>query len=78
LERIVGRGGGILLATLLVSFFGKQKLLALGLEVAGLLAFFYAHFCGRLAYIYQNAGLYLQAMFQLGSGDPRAAWASGG
>jgi hypothetical protein len=77
-ERIVGRGIGILLGTLIVSFFGEQKLLALGLEVVGLLAFFYAHFCGRLAYTYQNAGLYLQAMLQLGDGDPRAAWVNGG
>jgi hypothetical protein len=77
-ERVVGRGAGILLGTLIVSLFGEQKLLALGLEVAGLLAFFYAHFCGRLAYTYQNAGLYLQAMLQLGDGDPSAAWVNGG
>ena len=44
----------------------------------GLLAFFYANFCGRLAYTYQNAGLYLQAMFQLGDGDPSVAWVNGG
>jgi uncharacterized membrane protein YccC len=49
IERIVGRGAGILLWTLVVSLLGEQKLLALGLEVAGLLALFYAHFCGRLA-----------------------------
>jgi uncharacterized membrane protein YccC len=55
-ERVVGRGAGILLGTLLVSLLGEQKLLALGLELAGLLAFFYAHFCRRLAYTYQNAG----------------------
>jgi hypothetical protein len=74
----VGRGAGILLGTLLVSFLGEQKLLALGLEVAGLLAFFYADYCGRLAYTYQNAGLYLQAMLQLGDGDPSNAWVNGG
>jgi len=77
-ERILGRGGGILLGTLIVSLFDEQKLLALGLEVVGLLAFFYAQFCGRLAYTYQNAGLYLQAMFQLGYGDPSVAWVNGG
>ncbi len=77
-ERIVGRGVGILLGTLIVGLFGEQKLLALGLEVVGLLAFFYAQFCGRLAYTYQNAGLYLQAMFQLGYGDPSVAWVNGG
>jgi uncharacterized membrane protein YccC len=77
-ERIVGRGGGILLGTLIVSLFGEQKLLALGLEIVGLLGFFYAHFCGRLAYTYFNAGLYLQAMLQLGDGDPSAAWVNGG
>jgi hypothetical protein len=78
IERIVGRGVGIFLGTLIVSFFGEQKLLALGLEVAALLAFFYAEFCGRLAYTYQNAGLYLQAMLQIGDGDPSAAWVNGG
>jgi uncharacterized membrane protein YccC len=78
IERIVGRAAGILLGTLVVSFFGEQKLFALGLEVAGLLAFFYAHFCGRLSYTYQNAGLYLQAMLQIGDGDPSAAWVNGG
>src|SRR5262249_15473434 len=31
-ERIVGRGAGILVGTLIVSLFGEQKLLALGLE----------------------------------------------
>src|SRR5262249_42907663 len=77
-ERVVGRGGGILLGTLLVSLLGEQKLLALGLEVAGLLAFFYAHFCGRLAYTYPNAGLYLQAMLQLGDRAPSVAWVNGG
>jgi hypothetical protein len=77
-ERIVGRGGGILLGTLIVSLFGEQKLLALGLETVGLLAFFYAHFCGWLAYTYFNAALYLQAMLQLGDGDPSAAWVNGG
>jgi hypothetical protein len=70
LERVAGRGAGILLGTLIVSLFGDAKFLALGLEVAGLLAFFHAHFCGRLAYTYQNAGLYLQAMLQLEFLDP--------
>src|ERR1700739_879074 len=73
LERIVGRGAGILLGTFIVSFFGEEKLLALGVEVVGLLVFFYARFCGRLAYTYQNAGLYLQAMLQLGDRDPSVA-----
>jgi hypothetical protein len=78
LERIVGRGAGILLGTLIVSFFGEEKALALSLEVAGLLVLFYAHFCGRLAYTYQNAALYLQAMLQLGDADPSVAWVNGG
>jgi uncharacterized membrane protein YccC len=77
-ERIVGRGAGILLGTLLVSLLGEQKLLTLGLEVVGLLAFFYANFCGRLAYTYQSAGLYFQAMVQLGDRDSSVAWVNGG
>lgn len=78
LERIGGRGAGVLLGTLIASFFGEEKGLALGLEVAGLLVLFYAHFCGRLAYTYQNAGLYLQAMVQIGDADPSVAWVNGG
>jgi len=78
LERVLGRGAGVLVGTLIVSFFGDLKLLALGLEVAGLLAFFYAHYCGRLTYTYMNAGLYLQAMLQLGDSDPSVAWVAGG
>jgi hypothetical protein len=34
-ERIVGRGAGILLGTLIVSLFGEQRVLALGLIVCG-------------------------------------------
>jgi uncharacterized membrane protein YccC len=78
LERVVGRGTGVLLGTLIASFFGEEKALALGLEVAGLLVLFYAHFCGRLAYTYQNAGIYLQAMLQIGDTDPSVAWVNGG
>lgn len=78
LERIVGRGAGVLFGTLIGSFFGEEKALALGLEVAGLLVLFYAHYCGRLAYTYQNAGIYLQAMLQIGDADPSVAWVNGG
>jgi hypothetical protein len=78
IERIVGRGIGILVGTIIVSLFGEEKVLALGLELVGLLAFYYAHFCGRLADTYGNAGIYLQAMLQIGDGDPSAAWVNGG
>jgi uncharacterized membrane protein YccC len=60
IERIVGRGAGILLGTLLLSFLGEHKLLLVALEVLSLVGFSYAHFCGCMAYTYQNAGLYLQ------------------
>jgi len=78
IERIAGRGIGILVGTIIVSLFGEEKVLALGLEVVGLLAFYYAHFCGRLADTYGNAGIYLLAMLQIGDGDPNAAWVNGG
>ena len=80
LERIGGRGAGILLGGLLVGFLGELTPLVLVLEIAGMLGFFYAHFCGRLAYTYLNAGIYLNSMVMLNTGPGRlgAAYSEGG
>jgi uncharacterized membrane protein YccC len=73
LERIIGRGLGILAGLVLTTWFNDTALLTLGLIVLLLTAFFYVYFAGRLAYTFLNAGLYLVAMFQIGHADPAAA-----
>ncbi len=77
-ERIVGRGAGILVGVLISSFVGESKVLVIALEVAGLVGFFYAHFCGRMAYTYLSAGLYLNAIVQYNEVGPEVAWVNGG
>ncbi len=77
-ERIVGRGVGILLGILIVNLVGELTPLALLLEIAAMLGFFYAHFCGRLAYTYMNAGLYLNAVVMMNTHGISAAWVNGG
>src|SRR5215813_1873616 len=73
LERVVGRGLGILGGLVLTTWFNAAPLVALGLIVVLLTGFFYVYFAGRLAYTFLNAGLYLVAMFQIGHARPDAA-----
>src|SRR5262249_35857117 len=58
LERVVGRGLGILAGLVLTTWFNETSLLALGLIAVLLTTFFYLYFAGRLAYTFLNAGLY--------------------
>src|SRR5262245_16717484 len=73
LERVVGRGLGILAGLVLTTWFHDTPLLTLGLIAVLLTTFFYFYFAGRLAYTFLNAGLYVVAMFQLGHADPASA-----
>jgi hypothetical protein len=73
LERVVGRGLGILAGLVLTTWFNDASLVALGLIAVLLTTFFYLYFAGRLAYTFLNAGLYVVAMFQIGHADPHAA-----
>ena len=73
-----GRGVGILLGILLVNLIGELTPLVLLLEIAGILGFFYAHYCGRLAYTYMNAGLYLNAVVMMNTAGISTAWVNGG
>jgi uncharacterized membrane protein YccC len=70
LERIVGRGAGILVGLVLTTWFNDAPLVALGLIAVLLLTFFYFYFAGRLAYTFLQAGFYLVAIFQLGHASP--------
>jgi uncharacterized membrane protein YccC len=74
-ERVVGRGVGILAGLVLSTWFNDLPLVALALIGVALAAFFYLYFAGRLAYTFLQAGLYLVATFQLGHAAPtRAVW----
>src|SRR5262249_59843036 len=73
LERVVGRGMGILAGLVLTTWFHDTPLLTLSLIAVLLTTFFYVYFAGRLAYTFLQAGLYVVAMFQLGHGNPAAA-----
>jgi uncharacterized membrane protein YccC len=72
-ERVVGRGFGILAGLVMVTWFNDTPLLAVGLMSLMLTAFFYVYFAGRLAYTFLNAGLYVVAIFQIGHANPASA-----
>jgi uncharacterized membrane protein YccC len=73
LERVVGRGLGILAGLVLTTWFHDTSLLTLALIALLLTIFFYLYFAGRLAYTFLNAGLYVVAMFQIGHANPASA-----
>src|SRR5262245_20263960 len=66
LERVVGRGVGILMGLILTTCFHDTAVLTLILIAVLLTVFFYLYFAGRLAYTFLQAGLYVVAMFQIG------------
>src|SRR5262245_20977643 len=73
LERVVGRGLGILAGLVLTTWFHDTSLLTGALMAALLTTFFYLYFAGRLAYTFLQAGLYVVAVFQIGHADPASA-----
>jgi uncharacterized membrane protein YccC len=73
LERVLGRGLGILAGLVLTTWFRETPLLTLTLIAVLLTTFFYLYFAGRLAYTFLQAGLYLVAMFQIGHANPASA-----
>jgi uncharacterized membrane protein YccC len=73
LERVVGRGLGILAGLVLTTWFNEAPLLALALIAIFLIFCFYLYFAERLAYTFLNAGLYIVALFQIGHANPARA-----
>src|SRR5262245_58530553 len=73
LERVVGRGLGILAGLVLTTWFPDTPLLTGALLAALLTTCFYVYFAGRLAYTFLQAGLYVVATFQIGHADPASA-----
>jgi uncharacterized membrane protein YccC len=72
-ERILGRGLGLLAGLVLLTLGQNAVVLVSALKALGLLAFFYLHFSGRLAYTFLNAGLYLAVILEIGRANPEAA-----
>jgi uncharacterized membrane protein YccC len=72
LERVVGRGLGILAGLVLTTWFNETPVLVILLLSVLLTVCFYVYFAGRLAYTFLNAGLYIVAMFHIGHADPAA------
>jgi uncharacterized membrane protein YgaE (UPF0421/DUF939 family) len=73
LERVMGRGLGILAGLVLTTWFHDTPLLTLVLLAASLTFCFYLYFAGRLAYTFLQAGLYVVAMWEIGYADPASA-----
>jgi uncharacterized membrane protein YccC len=73
IERILGRGLGILVGLILLTLFGNAPVLAFILKLQAILFFFYVYFSGRLAYTFLNAGFYLAFIVSVGVADPSAA-----
>src|SRR5579862_8933088 len=71
-ERVIGRGVGILAGLILTTWFNDAALLAYGLMAVILTICFYLFFAGRLAYTFLNAGLYVVAVFHIGHANPLA------
>ncbi len=72
-ERIAGRGLGIVLGLVLLVVFRNLLYLGFLFECLAIAAFFYVYFCNRLAYTFLNAGLYLAVIMNIGRVTPAAA-----
>ncbi len=70
LERILGRGVGILAAVALVGVFPDAPFARLLVEAPLLLVLFYAFFSGRSAFALVNAALYLAVLVEMGRTQP--------
>lgn len=77
MERVIGRGVGILLGLAILTGFRNAPFVAEGLKLLALTGFFYIHFSGRLAYTFLNAGLYLAVIMAIGEANPSAARTQG-
>lgn len=70
IERIIGRGIGIFLGLVVVTWLNNMPLVVLMVVGVLLTAFFYLYFAGRMAYTFLQAGLYLVAVLEIGTAAP--------
>jgi uncharacterized membrane protein YccC len=78
LERIVGRGAGILIALILATLTRNAWGLGFALEMLAIVPLFYVYFSGRLSYTFLNAGLYLAAVMEISRTAPETATTQAG
>jgi uncharacterized membrane protein YccC len=64
IERILGRGLGIVIALLIATLTRNAPELGFVLEMLAIVPLFYVYFSDRLSYTFLNAGLYLAAVMQ--------------
>jgi uncharacterized membrane protein YccC len=76
-ERIAGRGVGIVIGLVLLVVFRNSLYLGFLFECLAIAVFFYVYFCNRLAYTFLNAGLYLAVIMNIGRVSPAAAGPQG-
>ncbi|HTU26011.1 MAG TPA: FUSC family protein [Pirellulales bacterium] len=76
-ERVLGRGLGILGGLVLLTLWRNTITVAYVLEAVSLLVFFYIYFSNRLAYTFLNAGLYMAVIIDLGRTNPEAVFPEG-
>jgi uncharacterized membrane protein YccC len=72
-ERILGRGLGILIALVLATLTRNAWGLGIVLEMLAIVPLFYVYFAGRLSYTFLNAGLYLASVMELARSEPTTA-----
>jgi len=77
-ERVLGRGLGIVVGLVLLIVFRNTIYLGFVFECLAIVVFFYVYFCNRLAYTFLNAGLYLAVTMHIGRANPGAAAPEGG
>lgn len=73
MERILGRGVGILIALILATLTRNVWGLGVVLEMLAIAALFYIYFSGKLAYTFLNAGLYLAVVMEISRTEPALA-----
>jgi len=73
MERILGRGVGILIALVLATLTRNAWVVGVALEMLAIVALFYIYFAGKLAYTFLNAGLYLAVVMEISRTEPALA-----
>ncbi len=76
-ERVLGRGFGIVVALVLLTVFRNSIYFGFLFECLALVVFFYIYFSDRLAYTFLNAGLYVAVIMHIGRTTPEAAGPQG-
>jgi len=69
-ERILGRGAGIVIALAIATLTRNAPHLGFLFEMIAIIPLFYVYFSDRLSYTFLNAGLYLAAVMQAARQEP--------